>query len=64
MKKVVSACLLLLVASMVFSGIPISAEAQKDPNILLKIALKAQREVKQQISSNSSDEVKRLFEQA
>lgn len=64
MKKLVSMCLLLLVASMVFSGIPISADAQTDPNILLKLALKAQREIKQQISSNSSDEVKRLFEQA
>jgi len=64
MKKVVSLCLLMLVASMVFSGIPISTEAQKDPSILLKLALQAQREVKQQISSDSSDEVKRLFEQA
>lgn len=54
----------MLVVSMVFSGIPISIEAQKDPNILLKLALQAQKEVKQQISSNSSDEVKRLFEQA
>lgn len=64
MKKVISACLLMLVASMIFSGIPISVEAQKDPSILLKLALQAQREVKQQITSNSSDEVKRLFEQA
>jgi flagellin-specific chaperone FliS len=64
MKKLVSVCLLMLVASMIFSGIPISAEAQKNPNILLKLALQAQREVKQQISSDSSDEIKRLFEQA
>ncbi len=64
MKKVVSAGLLMLVASMVFSGIPISAEAQTDLGILLQIALKAQREVKQQISSSSSDEVKQLFREA
>jgi ribosomal protein L7/L12 len=64
MKKVISAGLLMLVASMVFSGIPIPAEAQTDLNILLKIALQAQREVKNQISSDSSEEIKRLFEEA
>lgn len=64
MKKVVSAGLLMLVASMVFSGIPISAEAQTDLNILVKIASQAQREVKQQISSSSSDEIKQLFREA
>ena len=64
MKKVVSAGLLMLVASMIFSGIPISAEAQNDLSILLKIASQAQREVKNQISSDSSEEIKRLFEEA
>jgi len=64
MKKVVSAGLLMLVASMVFSGMPISAEAQTDPSILLKIASQAKREVNQQISSDSSEEIKRLFEEA
>lgn len=64
MKKVVSVGLLMLVASMVFSGIPISAEAQANPSILLKIALQAQTEVKHQISSDSSEEIKRLFEEA
>jgi len=64
MKKVVSVGLLMLVASMVFSGMPISADAQTDLSILLKIALQAKREVKQQISSDSSEEIKRLFEEA
>lgn len=64
MKKVVSVCLLMLVTSMVFSGIPISADAQSNPSILLKIALQAQTEVKHQISSDSSEEIKRLFEEA
>ncbi len=64
MKKVVSVGLLMLVASMVFSGMPISADAQTDLSILLKIASQAKREVKQQISSDSSEEIKLLFEEA
>ena len=64
MKKVISVGLLMLVASMVFSGMPISADAQTDLSILLKIALQAKRELKHQISSDSSEEIKRLFEEA
>ena len=64
MKKVLSVGLLMLVASMIFSGIPISADAQSDLNILLKIASQAKREVQNQISSNSSDEIKQLFKEA
>jgi len=64
MKKVVSAGLLMLVVSMVFSGMPISADAQTDLSILLKIASQAQREIKQQISSSSSEEIKQLFREA
>lgn len=64
MKKVVSIGLLMLVTSMVFSGIPISANAQTDLNILVKIASQAKREVQNQISSNSSDEIKQLFREA
>lgn len=64
MKKITSLSLLMLVASMVFSGIPISVEAQTDLGILLKIASQAQREVKQQISSTSSEEIKQLFREA
>ncbi len=64
MKKVVSVGLLMLVTSMVFSGMPISADAQTDLSILLKITSQAKRVVKQQISSDSSEEIKRLFEEA
>jgi len=64
MKKVVSVSLLMLVASMVFSGIPISADAQTDLNILVKIASQAKREVKNQMSSDSSEEIKKLFREA
>ncbi len=64
MNKIVSLTLLLLVVSMAFSGIPISAEAQYDQSILLKIALKAKRHVEHLVSADSSDQVKRLFEEA
>ena len=43
---------------------PIPADAQTDLSIILKITLQAKREVKQQISSDSSEEIKRLFEEA
>ena len=64
MNQVTSLGLLVLVASMIFSGISISAVAQTDYNTLLTIALQAKREVEQQISSDASEEVKRLYEVA
>ena len=64
MKKVASMTLLFLVASMIFSGIPTSVEAQVDSNFLLKIALNAQRHVQQLISNDTSEEIKRLFNEA
>jgi len=64
MRTITSFGLLALVVSMVFSGIPISVEAQVDPNILLKIALRAQKQIETQISNQQvSDEVKKLFEE-
>lgn len=64
MKKIASLGLLVLVASMIFSNIPISVEAQADPSILLKIALKAKHLVEQRISTDASEEANRLFIQA
>lgn len=64
MNQITSLGLLILVASMIFSGISISAVAQTDYNTLLKIALQAKREVEQQISSDASEGVKRLYEEA
>ncbi|KAG2473101.1 MAG: exported protein of unknown function [Nitrosopumilales archaeon] len=64
MRAITSFCLLALVVSMVFSGIPISVEAQADPNILLKIASQAQKQIETQISNQQvSDEVQKLFEE-
>ena len=64
MKKVASMTLLFLVMSMIFSGIPTSVEAQVDSTFLLEIALNAQRHVKQLISNETSEEIKRLFNEA
>ena len=64
MRTITSFGLLALVVSMVFSGIPISVEAQADPNILLKIASQAQKQIETQISNQQvSDEVQKLFEE-
>lgn len=62
MKSVVSFALLILVASMAFGGITNSAYAADDPAIL-KIAKRAQEQISNQISDDSSDKVKRLFEE-
>lgn len=64
MKAITSFGLLALVVSMVFSGIPISVGAQTDPNILLKIASQAQKQIETQISNQQvSDEAHKLFEE-
>ncbi len=64
MRTITSFGLLALIVSMVFSGIPISVEAQADPSILLKIALQAQKQIETQISNQQvSDEVQKLFEE-
>ncbi len=61
MRTITSFGLLALVVSMVFSGIPISVEAQTDPNILLKIASQAQKQIGTQISNQQvSDEVQEM----
>lgn len=64
MRTITSFGLLALVVSMVFSGVPISVEAQADPNILLTIASRAQKQIETQISNQQvSDEVQKLFEE-
>jgi len=63
MKNIVSFGLLILVASMVLGGMTSNVSAQNDPAILLKIAKRAQEQIHNQISNDSSDKVKRLFEE-
>jgi hypothetical protein len=61
MKKITSFVLLVLVSSMVLSGITNTVQAQNDPSILLKIAKQAQEQLQNQINQNSSDTIKLLF---
>lgn len=62
MNSVVSFALLILVASMAFGGITSSAYAADD-SVILKIAKRAQEQISNQISDDSSDKIKRLFEE-
>lgn len=62
MKSVISFALLILVASMAFGGITTSAYAADDP-VILKIAKRTQEQISNQISDDSSDKIKRLFEE-
>ncbi len=63
MKTISSFALLVLVASMVLGGMTSSVSAQDDPTILLKIAKRAQEQIFDQISTDSSDKIKKLFEE-
>ena len=63
MKTIAIFGLLILVASMVLGGITTNTYAQDDPKILLKIVKVAQEQIRKQISNDSSDKVKRLFEE-
>ncbi|MGY5146869.1 MAG: hypothetical protein ACW9W4_02575 [Candidatus Nitrosopumilus sp. bin_7KS] len=62
MKSVISFALLILVASMAFGGITTSAYAADDP-VILKIVKRTQEQINNQISNDSSDKIKRLFEE-
>ncbi|MGY5149523.1 MAG: hypothetical protein ACW9W3_05620 [Candidatus Nitrosopumilus sp. bin_68KS] len=63
MKIIVTSALLILVVSMVFGGALSNVYAQDDSKILLNLAKRAQNQVQNQISSESPDEIKRLFEE-
>ena len=61
MKTVSTFVLVLLVASMIVGGAANSAAAQDDPSILLRIAKNAQEQIRNNISDNSSEDIKKLF---
>ncbi len=63
MKSIVTFSLLILVASMAFGGVTNSIYAQDDPAILLKLAKRAQNQIENQISSDSPDKIKKLFDE-
>ena len=62
MKSVITFALLILVTSMAFGGITSSAYAADDP-VILKIAKRTQEQISNQISDDSSDKIKKLFEE-
>ena len=63
MKSIVLFGILILTVSLVLGGSTTTVFAQDNPPILLKIATTAQDKIQSQISSNSSDEIKKLFEE-
>ena len=63
MKTVTTFALLILVASMALGGMTSNVSAAEDPAILLKIAKRAQDQIQNQISNDSSDKIKSLFEE-
>jgi len=63
MKNIATFGLFILVASMALGGMTSNVSAQDDSSALLKIAKRAQEQIHNQISADSSDKVKRLFEE-
>lgn len=63
MKTLTSLVLLVLVSSLILGGITSSAYAQNNPAVLLKIAKNAQDQIKQNISSNSSEKIQQLYKE-
>ncbi len=63
MKNIATFGLFILVASMALGGMTSNVSAQEDSPVLLKIAKRAQEQIHNQISADSSDKVKRLFEE-
>ena len=61
MKAIVAYSLLLLISGMSF-GIISEAYAEDDPSILLKIVKRTQEQIQNQISNDSSDKIKNLFD--
>jgi ribosomal protein S20 len=63
MKNITTFALLILVTSMALGGMTSNVSAEEDPAILLKIAKRAQEQIHNQITEDSSDKIKRLFEE-
>ena len=63
MKPLVVLTFLILTTSLIFGGLNNSVYAQDNPSILLQIAKRAEGQIQKQISDDSSEEIKKLFEE-
>ena len=63
MKSLLSLSIFVLIASITLGTMPQDVYAQDDTRILLKIAKNAQDQINNQISTNSSDQIKTLFDE-
>ena len=61
--KILPSGLLVLVATMILAGTVNSAFAQDDSSVLVKIAKNAQDQIRKNISENSSETIKELFQE-
>ena len=61
MKKIISYGLLILVFTLIFTGMTSAVQAQTDPTILLKIAKHAQDQLQSQINQDTSDKIEHSF---
>ena len=63
MKSITIFGLLILTASLALGGMTNTVFAQENPSILSQIANRAQEQIQNQISNDSSEELKKLFEE-
>jgi hypothetical protein len=63
MKSIAIFGILILTASLVLGGMTNTVFAQENPSILSQIANRAQEQIENQISNDSSEEIKKLFEE-
>ncbi len=63
MKSIAVFGILILTASLVLGGMTNTVFAQENPSILSQIANRAQEQIQNQISNDSSEEIKKLFEE-
>ena len=63
MKSITIFGLLILTASLALGGMTNTVFAQENPSILSQIANRAQEQIQNQISNDSSEEIKKLFEE-
>jgi len=63
MKSIAIFGFLILTASLVFGSITNNVSAQENPSILVTIAKRAQEQIQNQMSNDSSEEIKKLFEE-